>query len=378
MRCLASNRWCSSSKTGIGPTKDSSTAAQYLARSLAEHAILFIVTYRPSDAVSLPASATNIDLPPLSAADSARFAESLFASGALPAWLAQAVYEHTGGNAFFVEEVCQSLLNSRWTWKQNPGLGIERSGRLPIPDTIQAVLSARIDSLRVSPTWRSLKLASVLGTEFSAWQLELLVQDSADANVNLVECMNRLVRADLVFREEDRESDVYRFKHAITQEVAYEMLPRQRRRELHQRAAKAIEQHHRESLEQHCEALAFHYGVAEEHELAATYAEKSGDKAARTFSLEEARQHYRQAIACIDKLEPTDDRVRKRIAIGLKWAAACMFKPSNEQLDVLRTSLSLARRIGDSKAGAYTQSWLGSLSTRSATSSARRPSSSNA
>ena len=183
----------------------------------------------------------------------------------------------------------------------------------------------------------------------------------ADANLNWVDCMNRLVRADLVFREEDRESDVYRFKHAITQEVAYEMLPRQRRRELHQRAAKAIEEHHRESLEQHCEALAFHYGVAEEHELAANYAEKSGDKAARTFSLEEARQHYRQAIACIDKLEPTDDRVRKRIAIGLKWAAACMFKPSNEQLDVLRTSLSLARRIGDSKAGAYTQSWLGSI-----------------
>ena len=40
--------------------------------------------------------------------------------------------------------------------------------------------------------------------------------------------MNRLIRADLIFREEDRENDLYRFKHAITQEVAYEMLPRQR------------------------------------------------------------------------------------------------------------------------------------------------------
>src|SRR5262249_2324022 len=169
--------------------------------------------------------------------------------------------------------------------------------------------------------------------------------------------MRRLVAADLVQPEGDRGANVYRFKHAITQEVAYETLLRQRRRELHASAARAIERVEATVFDEHCETLAYHYGLGEEYERAAVFSEQAGDRAARTFSLEEARHQYHQAVTCLDRLQPTPDRSRRRVDVGLKWAAACMFKPAAEQLEVLRVSLAHAQRIGYKRGVAYTLCW---------------------
>ena len=108
--------------------------------------------------------------------------------------------------------------------------------------------------------------------------------------------------------------------------VPIETLLRQRRRELHASAARAIETVEASVFDEHCETLAYHYGLGEVYERAAVFSEQAGDRAARTFSLEEARQQYRQAVTCLDRLEPTPDRSRRRVDVGLKWAAACMFK----------------------------------------------------
>src|SRR5262249_35106369 len=141
----------------------------------------------------------------------------------------------------------------------------------------------------------------------------------------------------------------------------YETLLRQRRRELHANAARSIEKSEATVFDEHCETLAYHYGLGEEYERAAVFAEHAGDRAARTFSLEEARQQYRQALASLDRLEPTPDRSRRRVDVGLKWAAACMFKPAAEQLDVLRVSLAHAQRTGYKRGVAYTLCWFGCI-----------------
>jgi len=138
-------------------------------------------------------------------------------------------------------------------------------------------------------------------------------------------------------------------------------LLRQRRRELHASAARAIETVEASVFDEHCETLAYHYGLGEEYERAAVFSEQAGDRAARTFSLEEARQQYRQAVTCLDRLEPTPDRSRRRVDVGLKWAAACMFKPAVEQLEVLRVSLAHAQRIGYMRGVAYTLCWFGCI-----------------
>jgi tetratricopeptide (TPR) repeat protein len=340
----------------------STTAAAHLAGSLGDHPILMVISHRPSDAfVWGTARARAIPLTPLTLDETGQLAESLLGSGAgLPGWLADAIYQHTGGNAFFVEQVCRALVDSLWDWKDIERLGEDkRRGALPIPDTVQAVLRARIDSLDAGDA-EILRLASILGTEFPLWQLELLIGVAHPGEEALAGCMRRLASVDLLYAEGDR-AETYRFKHAITQEVAYETLRRQRRRELHACAAKGIERANADALDGCCEALAYHYAAGEDHAQAARYAERAGDKAARTFSLEEARQQYRQALASLDSLEPDAEQMRRRIDVALKWAAACMFKPARDQLDVLGVSLEHARRLGHQAGIAYTLCWFGCI-----------------
>jgi class 3 adenylate cyclase/tetratricopeptide (TPR) repeat protein len=339
----------------------SSTAVAHLARSIASHPILMVVSHRPMETFPWRAlAAQTIDLSPLLPAETAKLAASLLGVRLHPKVTAR-LHEHTGGNALFVEQVCRAIAESGSPLAETlDAAAAGERGNLPIPDTVQAVLRARIDSIPTADA-EILRLASVLGTAFSLYHLELLLAGSPEQRVDLAECMRRLATADLVYRDEERGPVMYRFKHTITQEVAYETLLRQRRRELHTSAARAIEKAYAASLDEHCETLALHYGAGEEYERAVTYAERAGDKAARTFSLEEARQQYRQTLFALDKLERTDERLRRRVDVGLKWAAACIFKPAREQLDVLQASLEYAERIGYKSGLAYTLCWLGCI-----------------
>jgi class 3 adenylate cyclase/tetratricopeptide (TPR) repeat protein len=339
----------------------SMTAVVHMARSIAGHPILMIVSHRPFEAVpwrALPTVA--IDLAPLLPAETAALAASLLGPRISARVLAR-IHEHTAGNALFVEQVCRALSESGSPLAEPWDLAATgEHGSLPMPDTVQAVLRARIDSLPASDA-EILRLASVLGTEFSLRDLELIVANAPEQRVDLAECMRRLTFADLVYADEERGPARYRFKHSITQEVAYETLLRQRRRELHTSAAQAIENANAAALDEHCETLALHYSAGEQYDEAAKYAERAGDKAARTFSLEEARQQYRQALLALDRLKPDEQRLRRRIDVGLKWAAACIFKPAAEQVDVLEASLEHAERIGYRSGLAYTLAWLGCI-----------------
>jgi class 3 adenylate cyclase/tetratricopeptide (TPR) repeat protein len=337
----------------------SSTAAAHLATIAPSHQLLMVMSHRPVDtsAWGLP-RVTPIALAPFSAEETGQLAELLLPVQDRRQWLATAIHEHTGGNAFFVEQVCRALGDARWSAPApTERAGANKRDRLPVPETVEAVLRARIDSLDARDA-HVLRLASVLGTGFPLWQLELLLDEANLGEEALAGCMRRLAGADLL--NPDGESG-YRFEHAITQEVAYETLTRQRRRELHARVAYGIEEQAGENLDDFCETLAYHYTVGEEHERAAHFAERAGDRAVSTFSLEEARQQYRQVIASLERLEQTPDIARRRIDAGLKWAAACMFHPAREQLDVLSVSLEDARRLGYQAGIAYTLCWQGCI-----------------
>jgi class 3 adenylate cyclase/tetratricopeptide (TPR) repeat protein len=338
----------------------SSTAAAHITTILDEHPILMVISHRPTDTAGWGLSrATRLSLAPLTADETGQLAELLLGGGEQRRpWLAAAIHEHTRGNAFFVEQVCRALSDSRWGWAESPrGAAGARRERLPVPDTVEAVLRARIDSLDVRDA-DILRLASVLGPGFPLWQLELLVDATEGAEEALAGCMRRLAGVDLLYPDGDNG---YRFKHAITQEVAYETLIRQRRRELHARVARGIERVAAEVLDDFCESLAYHYAAGEEHERAAYFAERSGDKAVRTFSLEEARQQYRLVISSLGHLDQAGETVRRQIDAGIKWAAACMFHPAREQLEVLGTTLEYARRLGYQTGIAYTLCWLGCI-----------------
>src|SRR3712207_1554653 len=79
----------------------------------------------------------------------------------------------------------------------------------------------------------------------------------------------------------------YIFKHALTQEAAYEALLIRRRKELHRRAGEVLEQLHPEQQGELSAVLAYHFRLGEEWQHAADYAMQAGEQALKVYALRE-------------------------------------------------------------------------------------------
>lgn len=333
----------------------SSAALRRLARVAAQHAMLVVVTARPHDDAAWRDTATQIlRLHPLAAADARVVVRSrLGAATRLSDERLQALHEQTGGNPLFLEEVCQSLIENA------AAVGLDAAlAAVDVPPSVEAVIQARVDRL-ADDDRELLRTASVVGYTFARTLLERVAAERAPD----VECgLARLVEHDLIDPAPERDGGEprYRFRHAITRDVVYASALRRERRDLHLRVAEAIEATTPiERLATQYEALADHYERGENVERAAHFAACAAEKAAASFSLDAARMQYRRAIALLDRLGSTPERLRRRIDLSEAWAAASVYDPSAARCDVLRTSYELAERIGYRRGATRAVYWMG-------------------
>ncbi len=157
---------------------------------------------------------------------------------------AERVARHAGGNPFFIIETTGMLAH--------PGKRLVTTDTIPptlLPPTVQAVIATRIDHL--SPAARSLvRQASVFSrSSFTLDELDLIAEPTS-------EVMTELEAEELLEREEER-ADVWRFRHGMVRDVAYETLPKRERRRLHLLLADALSGDP-ETARRRPRALAFH------------------------------------------------------------------------------------------------------------------------
>jgi predicted ATPase len=107
----------------------------------------------------------------------------------------------------------------------------------------------------------------------------------------------------------------YIFKHALTQEVAYNSLLLKRRSEIHQKIAEAIEKLYAERLEEYFEMLAYHYYKGEDSKKAVQYLKFSGNKAIRKYSVGEAYRFYTEAIDTLGQLPETEEYNKEKLDV---------------------------------------------------------------
>lgn len=240
----------------------------------------------------------------------------------LPPALAGLIQERSQGNPFFMEELLAALDGSaasdgpdpvgsrvvpereREPARVAPGTGngwtvpgplALRPHPLPVPDTVEGVLMARLDRLPDS-TRLVARRAAVLGSTVSLPVLRGLVPDEI-SDETLQRSLDDLVQADLLRAEPGSAEPIYHFKHTLIQHVAYESLAYAQRRHLHGQAGAALEQLHRRNGNDYADALAYHYGLSDRHKEGRAYLEKAGDHAAALFALPQAVQYYQQALA---------------------------------------------------------------------------------
>ena len=192
------------------------------------------------------ANALTLSLSPLSDDETARLVHSLLDRPVLAAELQQAVLERAGGNPLYAEEFVR--------------MADERGDReLPLPETVQGLIAARIDALPVEEK-TLLQNAAVLGKVFWLGAAAALARVERWA---LEEGLHALERKEFLRRE--RRSSVagepeYTFRHLLVRDVAYGQIPRALRAEKHRLAARWLESLARP--EDHAEMLAHHYLAA--------------------------------------------------------------------------------------------------------------------
>jgi class 3 adenylate cyclase/tetratricopeptide (TPR) repeat protein len=261
-----------------------------------------------------------IPLAPLSEEQSSVLLDNLVGNVRFPETLREQILHRTEGNPFYIEEVIRSFVTDG-ILTPNPGGDGWQLGRdvdnVVIPETVQALLLARIDRLE-DEVKQVLKLASVIGRHF----LERILQAIDEAESNLEGRLSVLEHAELI-RLGHRAPEVeYIFNHALIQEAAYGSMLAESRRAIHQRIAQAIESLFADRLDEFTSLLAHHYTRAEVWEKAQEYLFKAGDQAGRMAGDSEALEHFRQAESAYiqafgDKLSPL-----QRASLARKIGAA--------------------------------------------------------
>ena len=233
-----------------------------------------------------------IPLRPLAPSDTEQLVTNLLALPGFSSTIRALILEKAEGNPFFVEEVIRALISAGVLAREGDRWRSTRAiTALDIPDNIHGVLLARIDRL-TDRAKRVLQAASVIGRLFPLDTLREMLHENGTVDAAVVD----LQRHDLVVERRRIPRPEYRFKHALTQEVAYSTLTDAERRRLHGQLAQALEAQYAGRLEEVCGLLAYHYDRAGTEERAIQFLVQAGDKSRAEYADQEALRYYARAV----------------------------------------------------------------------------------
>jgi len=253
------------------------------------------------------------------------------------------LYGLTGGNPYFLVETLRHLVavgavapdaESRcWRWN-----GVKD---LSLPETILTAARAKVARLpeRVREV---LEHASVIGEEF---HVETLCAITGGSVADVEEVLSEGVRLGVLSIQGLSPGEDCRFQHSILQHVVYDAIPPRRRRELHARAAAALESVYGAESERVAEALAAHYAAAGD-------SRRAFDAGMRAWRAASSRSEWRKALALIERVEMTarfltlsaGDQIELLLALGESRRAAGRIRESAASLD---RAVAIAAEAGD-------------------------------
>jgi class 3 adenylate cyclase/tetratricopeptide (TPR) repeat protein len=297
-------------------------------------------SFMPADSMRLPSFYRRLTLAQLSREESENLSRGVLGEALSPE-LSQLIAGKAEGNPFFVEEVSRSLLESGLIESRGDGLALrEGTQQVLVPDTVEEVILARIDRLPREPR-ETVQLASVIGREFARPLLERI----SDPQARLDAALSELKALEFIYEAKHLPDFSYAFKHALTGEVAYSTLLRERRRALHRTVAASMEEIYAGRLPEHYEMLAHHYFEAEEWEKALDFCEKAADKALAVYAVQTTVNFCSKALmAC----ERGAGDLRRRAVLYQKRAGAAF--PLRRFVDLLEDTerwRAAAAEIGD-------------------------------
>ena len=316
--------------------------------SLPTARILLLVNYRPEyqHGWGNKTYYTQLRLDPLTPESAEELLQALLGDDASLTPLKQFLLGRTDGNPFFLEESVRTLVETQLLVGEHAYRLAKPIQSPQVPVTVQAVLAARIDRLPPEEK-RLLQTAAVIGTEVSFPLLQAIVEVPEEA---LSRDLTRLQAAEFPYETQLFPEREYTFKHALTQEVAYGGLPRERRQALHARIVGALETLAGDRVSEEVGWLAYHAFRGEVWEKALAYCRQAGEKALARSAYREAVTTFEQALLALQHLPEDRDTLAQAIDLRLDLRHALLVLGEPERIfEYLQEAERLAQALDDQR-----------------------------
>jgi tetratricopeptide (TPR) repeat protein len=327
--------------------KSSEDVLKYFLESIPGARVLLIFTYRPEFVHTWGAKSyhSQVMLNRLSNRESLMMVSHLLGTEDVERYLEEFILEKTEGVPFFLEELIKSLKDLKIIEREDNRYRITKDIKeVTIPATVQDVIMARVDSLPQEMKGL-LQTVSVVGRESG---YDLIKRVTGLTEQELLPQLSVLKDSELLYERGIYPQSTYVFKHALTQDVAYDSLLLKRRKEIHEKIGEVIEALYLDRLEEHHELLAYHYARSANTVKAVQYLDLANQKAAKLNALEEAKAYFDEAMELLDTLPETKENQERRISLLVNQGIVffLLFK-SPEYYDLLIRFEPMARGLGN-------------------------------
>lgn len=312
--------------------------------------VVFLFSYRPEQTYPWETLSFShrLQIAPLPHDVSVSLFTALVGTDPQVAELAPLVCARSGGNPFFLEEIVQSLIETETLVGQPHAYRLACSVTAwSLPATVYGVLASRLD--RLAPAVKALlQTAAVIGREFSRPLLARVAQLPESV---LDQALTDLQSREFIYEAAVYPDFTYAFKHALTQEVAYRSLLRERRAELHAAVGAAVESLYGDTLPEYVTLLAHHYSQSLHTEKALHYLHLAAQRAFDLYADTEALHCWEEYLRLLVTLPSRAERDRQEVRARIQMIN--ILSRQNSADDALRAQFDAAvlacQRLGDER-----------------------------
>ncbi len=328
---------------------ESEALLQLIADSIGTAQILLMVNYRPEYRHNWGNKSyyTQLRLDPLGPENAAELLTAMIGDAPALAPLKATIIERTQGNPFFMEEMVQVLFDQGVLVRDGVVVSIAKPlTSIQIPSTVKGILAARIDKL-ASADKDLLQSLAVIGKEFPIGLVRRVVGKPDD---ELAPMLSNLQAAEFIYEQPAFPENEYTFKHALTQEVAYDSVLMQRRRVIHERTAMALEEMFAATLDDHVADLAHHYSRSANAPKAIEYLRRAAEQAGARSAYNDAIGYAREALRLIATMPESRERDQIELKIQMMMGpliVAVQGFSSQELATSIARAQELCRKAGE-------------------------------
>ncbi len=237
---------------------------------------------------------------PLSRHATGRMLSSIM-GGEVDEGLLDAVYNETGGNPFFIEEVVKSLADKGYVYNNNGIWYIKKDYRIEPSKNVEEVIKRKVRSISEKEK-EILLFSAIYGRRIDPY---VLTRASGINEGEVYDALDRLVRIGLL--KERGGGDEYIFSEGIVIDTVLEEVSKGKLKFYHRKIADALKEVHGQNLYGILDELIYHYDMAGMEDEAKKYYKTAGDRAIGIYAYDKALDYYLRVLDSIDNEQKARD-----------------------------------------------------------------------